>query len=62
MTVVAALIGAVGLIVAAVVPLLVKLRRQVDEVHVLVNSRLTEALETVGRLERLLRAERKANE
>ncbi len=50
-SVTAALIGATALILAAVITARFGNRRQLNEIHVLVNSRLSEALEQIKRLE-----------
>ncbi len=47
----AAFIGATALILAAVITARFGNRRQLNEIHVLVNSRLSEALEKIERLE-----------
>ncbi len=56
MSVFIALIGATALILAAVISSRRGSRRQLEEIHILVNSRLSEALEEI----RTLKAEKKA--
>ncbi len=51
-SIVVAFIGATALILAAVITARFGNRRQLNEIHVLVNSRLSEALEKIEQLEK----------
>lgn len=53
--IIAAIIGATGAILAAVIASRLGSRRQLNEIHVLVNSRLSEALAEIADLKKQLK-------